>query len=349
MDNLEKIQNEGGNPIEINPVKGSALFFRAFSFWQIAQLYAKPYTTSTAAQNPGIPLRLKSDINEQSSRGTVQDTYSQIIQDLTEALSLLPNTSTIVSSPNKTSAYAMLARTYLSMQDYPKALINANAALQIKNTLLDYNTVSLFSPIPFPRFNNLEVIFHSVCGRSNILAPGIASTSIAKIDRTLVASYTINDLRRRIFLKANSGLHTGTFRFTGNYEPTTTSVFFNGLAVDELYLIRAECYARAGNTTAAMKALNDLLFTRWTNGTYVNMTAATPAEALSKILQERRKELLMRGLRWSDLRRLNNTALERKTDGDGAVVATLPINNPRNTLLIPADVINLSHISQNVR
>lgn len=354
LENLEKIRSEGESPAVISPVKGSALFFRAFSFWQIAQLYAKPYTTATAAQDPGIPLRLKSDINDQSSRGTVQDTYDRIIQDLTEAVSLLPNTSSIVSRPNKAAAYAMLARTYLSMQDYPKALINANAALQLNSNLLDYNSVSKTSPLPFSRFRNAEVIFHSTSGRSNarsnILAPGTATASVAKIDRVLAASYATNDLRRSVFLKANSGtVHGGTFRFSGNYDGNTSSIFFNGLAVDELYLIRAECNARAGNTETAMKALNDLLITRWVTDSYVNMSATTPEEALTKILEERRKELLMRGLRWSDLRRLNNIDLERKTDGNGAVTASLPANSSRNTLLIPADVINLGHISQNLR
>lgn len=352
LENLEKIQSEGEDPAVINPVKGAALFYRAFSFWQIAQLYARPYTAATAAQDPGIPLRLKSDINDQSSRGTVQDTYNRIIQDLTEAISLLPNTSSIVSRPNKTAAYAMLARTYLTMQDYPKALINANAALALKNTLLDFNPLNRL--FPFSRFTNAEVIFHSTSGktnaRSNILVPGLATASIAKIDRTLAASYAANDLRRSIFLKANSGsIHGGTFRFSGNYDGNNSSIFFNGLAVDELYLIRAECNARAGNTGVAMTALNDLLITRWVTDTYINMTALTPEEALSKILEERRKELLMRGLRWSDLRRLNNIDLERKTNGNGTVVATLPANNSRNTLLIPADVINLGHISQNER
>ena len=353
LDNLEKIRDEGGNLAEINPVKGSALFFRAFSFWQIAQLYAKPYSATTSAQDPGIPLRLKSDINDPSSRGTVLDTYNRIIQDLTDAANLLPNTSSIASRPNKAAAYAMLARTYLSMQDYPKALVNANAALQLKSTLLNYGVdVNIASPIPFPRFRNPEVIFHSSCARSNILAPGIATASVAKIDRTLAASYATNDLRRRIFLKPNLGaVHGGTFRFTGNYDGNTTSVFFNGLAVDELYLIRAECNARAGNTEVAMKALNDLLITRWDTSVdpYVDLTAANPDEALTKILEERRKELLMRGLRWSDLRRLNNIELVRRVDGNGAITATLPINSSRYTLLIPADVINSGNIPQNAR
>lgn len=348
LENLEKIRSEGGDQAAINILKGSALFYRAFCFWQIAQIYAKPYLTATAGQNPGIPLRLKSDINDQSSRGTVQDTYNRILQDLTEAASLLPNTSSISSRPNKTAAYAMLARTYLSMQDYPNALINANAALQLNSTLLNYKDLS--SSVPFIRFKNAEVIFHSVCARSNILAPGTAGSNIAKIDRSLAASYESSDLRKKFFLKPNSGIHAGTFRFSGNYDANTTSVFFNGLAVDELYLIRAECNARAGNTEVAIKALNDLLVTRWEAGNYTEIPTSTPSDqALSLILKERRKELLMRGLRWSDLRRLNNVDLVRMIDGNGTVVANLPINDARYTLLIPADVINVGHIPQNAR
>jgi len=348
LEALTKI--EGSEQSVKNDIRGQALFFRAYSFWQIAQLYTKPYSAVTANLDLGIPLRLSSDINGKSERGTLEQTYSKITTDLLEAVDLLSPALTVASRPSKAAAYAMLARVYLSMEDYQKALINANAALKINNQLLDYSTLNITSNTPFDRFNK-EVVFHSLMTRGITMNPGSATNNTGKIDLSLVAMYDTNDLRRSLFFKANSGSHTGSFRFTGNYEPVTVSTFFNGIANDELYLTRAECYARSGNIPESMADLNTLLRTRWKVGTYKELTANTADEALSKILVERRKELLMRGLRWTDLRRLNKDSrfavtLTRTILGE---TYTLPPNDPRYTLLIPNEVINNSELSQNER
>ena len=89
-----------------------------------------------------------------------------------------------------------------------------------------------------------------------------------------------------------------------------------GICTSELYITRAECYARANEIDKAMKDLNDLLINRWKSGSYIPYTAATKEEALEIILKERKKELVCRGLRWMDIRRLNqegaNITITRK-------------------------------------
>lgn len=355
---VEKLQGGNTDPVVLNNLKGTCLFYRAYCLWVLAQMYAKPYGPS-ASTDPGVPIHLTSNINEKSVRGTVQQTYARITQDLQDAAGLLQPTSSIATRPNKTAAYAMLARTYLSMEDYPNALTNAAAALQLNSQLLDYKTISQFSPLPFTRFNK-EVIFHTIATRSPILNQGASNPTTARIDSLLAVSYQPGDLRAKIFLKANTKtvnnaeVPDGTFRFSGNYEPAVANLFFTGLAVDELYLTRAECYARAGNVTQAMLDLNTLLKTRW-NATFVDITASTTDDALAKILTERRKELLMRGLRWTDLRRLNKDprfkkdVVKKLTINGVPTTFTLPANDPRYTLLIPQEVITLSGIPQNIR
>ncbi|HEY0177744.1 MAG TPA: RagB/SusD family nutrient uptake outer membrane protein, partial [Pedobacter sp.] len=68
------------------------------------------------------------------------------------------------------------------------------------------------------------------------------------------------------------------------------------------------------------------------------------------VLQERRKELIMRGIRWMDIKRLNkegaNITLTRKLNGN---VYTLPANDLRFALPIPDDVIAFSGMKQNLR
>lgn len=365
LETVQKLQTASTDPVTLNTLKGSALFYKAYAFWHVAQLYAKPYSVATAGQDLGIPLKSSLDINDISVRSTVQQTYDKIVQDLQEAVNLLPATSSIVTRPNKAAAYAMLARTWLSMEKYPEALTAANAALEINGLsekLLNYSDIEGGSLSPFyPRFNR-EVIFHSVTNSSPALDPHPTKTLI---DAGLVASYNDNDLRKSLFFRTFGG---GNYFFTGNYEGSILkSDFFNGLAVDELYLIRSECYARANQITEAMRDLNDLLRTRFdvvrdlngspvkdangnTISTFVDYTASTADEALDIILKERRKELVMRGQRWTDLRRLNRDSrfaktLQRNLDK----VYELPPNDPRYVLLIPEEVIKNAGIPQNQR
>jgi tetratricopeptide (TPR) repeat protein len=338
--------NPATDPDTWNFVKGQALFFRAYSFYNIAQMWARPYS-STAATDPGIPLRLTPDISVVSKRGTVQQTYNQVIQDLTAAAALLPATqpTSIIgkSRPCRAAAYAALARVYLSMGDYANAGINANNSLNNYSTLIDYNQVNPATGFPFPKFND-EVLFDAYAGIANM------SSSKGIVDSNLYASYVTNDLRKTCFFRQNTGANTGTYQFIGGYDGTPSNTQFAGLATDEMYLTRAECYARAGNTAAAMTDLNTLLSKRFVTGTYT-ATATTADDALVQILVERRKELLFRGLRWTDLRRLNMDprfaiTLKRVLNG---VTYTLPPNDLRYTLLIPLAVEQVVSLPQNPR
>jgi len=393
LETIEKIRSTSTNKTEVdiiaeNNVRGAGLFFRAYSFWNIAQLYADPYNADNL-DRPGIPLRLVSDINIKSIRSTVKQTYDKIIQDLQEAAVLLPDIAIVVSRPSKVAAYAMLARVYLSMGSYSEALNYANEALKIKSTLMDFNLLTgsqLSSNTPFARFN-IEVIFHSQTSSTTYLNPGVVNNPIARIDPILVSSYESNDLRKIVFLKPNNitlnyinssggsssaSVPDFTYRFTGNYEQTSNAAQFNGLAVDELYLISAECYARLGNRESAIKNLNILLKNRYVNTTtnpYVEINVNTDDRALDLILEHRRKELVMRSQRWTDLRRLNKEPKYRKdilrnisdinavgtSPSNYNIVYTprasfvLPANDKKYTLLIPQEVISNSEIQQNNR
>jgi hypothetical protein len=74
-----------------------------------------------------------------------------------------------------------------------------------------------------------------------------------------------------------------------------------------MYLIRAECLARTGNTAGAMTAVNLLRAKRMKPGAWVNLTASSPADAVAKVLQERRREMPF-GMRWFDIRRYNSNS-----------------------------------------
>lgn len=339
LDNIDKVPVSQQSQSEWANVKGTALFYRAFSFLEGAFIFCKTYVETNSKNDLGLCLKITSDLNAPSVRSNLEDTYDRIIMDLKESISLLPDKPIHVMRPSKESAYALLARAYLSMRVYDSCAKYANLSLMLNSDLMDYNTIDANAEYPFIKFNK-EVLFHSIT-RSG--AYYIVSPWFAIVDTSLYNSYDINDLRKATFFASQPP----GVRFKGMYENDSRAVFI-GLATDEVYLMRAECYARLGNKEAALKDLNDLMITRWKSGLFIPFTAATPQEALSIILTERRKELIFRSLRWMDIKRLNvdgaQISLKRIVNGQTYI---LPPNDNRFALPLPDDIIRMTGMPQN--
>ncbi|HWZ15447.1 MAG TPA: RagB/SusD family nutrient uptake outer membrane protein [Mucilaginibacter sp.] len=338
LDGIKTI-NKSSNPATYSNIQGSALFYRSYNFYCLADLFAKPYNPTTASTDLGIPLRVSSDPTIKSIRSTVQQTYDQITNDLVKASTMLPIRPMFLLQPSKPAAFAMLARVYLTMGNYNKALLYADSCLAINNNLLDFNTLNASSSNPIPEFNT-ETIFWIALRRTANMVP-----SRLVIDSNLYKSYDQNDLRKSIFF----GQVGNSLTFKGSYDGS--QLMFSGLATDEIYLIRAECNARLGNTASSLDDLNTLMKNRWTAGDFTPFTATTSAQALQLVLTERRKELIFRGLRWADLRRLNMDpnyaiSLERNLNGQ---IYSLPPNDPKYVYPIPDQEIQISGIQQNSR
>lgn len=345
LDELNKIKFSSAEQELYNDIKGTALFTRAYIFSLLLELYSKPYDPNTAANDLGIPLRLNSDLNTVSSRANVKTCFDRIIADLKEAASLLPNTTIYKTRPSKATANALLARVYLAMGDFSNTQYHAEESLKSDSKLIAYSSLSLTSTAPFPRYNE-EVLYQDVRAGSLVL-----SASRGRIDPVLFNSYGANDLRKSLFFRVQTD---GYYSFKGSYDGSAS--LFYGIAKDEVYLTLAECYARRDRVTDAMKYLNDLLRTRWDknpDGTtkYIDATAANPADALAKVLTERRKELVFRGVRWMDLRRLNKepafqTTVKHTLSG---TTYELPPGSPKYVFPIPDDIIQITGMPQNLR
>ena len=340
LDYLPKINASNNQLAEANRIKGSALFFRAIAFYNLLQTFALPFNKSSSATALGIPLRLTSDLNIKSTRSPIQVCYDQIISDLQQAFLLLPVSSKLKTEPSQPAAMGLLARIYLAMGDFDKAYEFANKALGLFSELEDYNSLTPTTYSISTTFLK-EDIFHSVQIGTAIISPNY----VAVADSTLYTSYSNDDLRKSVCFILNDGLpyFIGTYDFNGyNY---------SGIATDELYLIRAECSARLGNSAAALKDLNTLLITRWRTGTFTPISISANKDLLDRILLERRKELLFRGLRWTDLRRLNQESRYAKTlirKASGQIYQLAP-NSPRYAMPIPDNEIATSGIDQNIR
>lgn len=321
-------------------VRGQALVIRAARYLDATQVWCPAYDEATADHEMGLPLRLDPDMNLPSARATLRETYAQIIKDLNEAIPLLPAKQVSVTRPSKASALAYLARVYLLMGSYENALSYAMQTLEVQNTLMDFNSLNVSDSYPIKDLNP-EVIV-----RASIRTSGPSRGATAKVPQSLYNSYNDNDLRKAIFFRLNTDQ---TVLFRGNYTGNISGKFCS-VAVDEVYLIVAESYARKGSYQLAMDYLNTLLLTRYKSGTYTDLKANDATEALEIIKTERRKELLFRGLRWTDLKRYNrdgeNITLTRTVLGK---TYTLKPNDLRYAIAIPEDIIQLSGITQNPR
>ena len=338
LETLSNVPITVQNKDDWNNIKGSGLFYRSNSFQQLVFDFSLAYDSSSSMMDLGIPLRLNSDFNETSSRATVEQSYRQIIGDLKTAAGLLPNHPLFPTRPSRPAAYGLLARVCLAMRQYQLAENYADSCIMnYGGQLLDYNTLDASKAYPITAFNS-EVIFYEGVNSGSPL-----TISYARIDSDFYKMYQDEDLRKNLFFKPNLD---GTISFKGTYLGKFGN--FVGIALDEIFLIRAECKARLGNYKSGMDDLNKLLANRYKTGSYNNLVASDANEALALILLERRKELLFRDLRWMDIKRLNKEgygiSLKRIIGDD---IYTLDAGSNRFALPLPSSVITLTGMQQN--
>ena len=93
----------------IDLAKARAKFIRGLDYLYLTQLYGEV----------PIILSTKPTTAEQTTRRSIDDVYTQIAKDLTDAEAVLPAYDQIRSNPSKGSANAILARAYLSWASNP--------------------------------------------------------------------------------------------------------------------------------------------------------------------------------------------------------------------------------------
>lgn len=302
---------------QVNNVYGQALVHRAFCYWVLVNQYSKNYNAATAATDLGVPMKLLPTIDKDLTRGSVEQVYNLIITDVTQASELLPAKQSSNLFPSRCAAHALLARTYLFMGKYDMALQEANKALAIKSTVYDLRTAS--TPLPLWKDDPQTILAKQST---------VAYYDVLKISDDVLGLFTPADLRYSLYL---SDASTGYPSFEGkkysrssdNSEPYNV-----GIIVPEIILTKAECEARLENSPLnAMETLNSLRVYRFSEADFTTASATDNNDALTQILEERRRELLCGGMRWFDLKRLNETTNTQKTlthQLDGTTFTLLP-------------------------
>ena len=101
---------DGANP-STDQIKGENYFLRALMELNLATLYAKPYTVDPNA--PGIIINTGE--SDATQRATVEQTYTQIVNDLNDAIRLMNGSRGNKGYASKEAAQALLTRVYLYM------------------------------------------------------------------------------------------------------------------------------------------------------------------------------------------------------------------------------------------
>jgi len=322
---------------------GSALFFRGSAFYYLTNTFGEQFIKGISEEKLGIPLRTKSDIEVGAPRSTISECYIQIERDLQMSIDYLSNIATTPFRPSKAASYAMLSRVYLQKSDFQKSLNYADSCLQILNNLVDYNTLNLANTYPFSRdiAANKEVVFVEY-----VRSPNAMNEVNGNITNELYGLYENHDIRKKAFFNVNKN---GGYYFRGSY--AGTDVLFAGITVAEILLIKAETEARVGDIAKAITSLDLLRKSRFENGYFMSFSYQNKDHLIEAILLERRRELVFRGLRWNDLKRLNVSQDHRK-DLSRMVNGTMYYLNAgdrKYVFPIPTDAVYLGGIPQNDR
>lgn len=295
-------------------VKGEALFLRASMYFELVKLFAKPYSAGSVTTNKGVPIVLAPtrgiDPASYVARSTVEQTYAQVIADLTEAEGILPainpgSTSvTRMVYATKAAAAAMLSRVYLQMERWADARDAADRAI----TVALANTRSLASTYA-AAFNNSvnspEYLFamqvSAQDGANNMHLYWSIPTyggrdGDVSIQASHLALYDPLDARRALFYTGAGATRSGKWQLQYRVLPI--------IRLAEMYLTRAEANFRAGTTTGSTP-LADINRTRQRAGLLPLLVVT-----LADILAERKLELAHEGHEIHDRKRLRLT-----TDG----------------------------------
>ncbi len=288
-----------------------AKVIRSLCYFVLVNYYADTYEAATAATTPGVPLITSSIINAPSRQVTVQELYDFIIQNIKEAIEQgLPQQSMTVIHPNLGAGYALLARIYLQMANYPEALRYAGLALAQNDELYDwndyYNRYSDIIEDP-EKFDKLPTPTDYAYVENYYFRHGNGSPNYA------TAEITIPVERAERFEEGDARFLSRWKRRTVNQDTYYTGIgsgYFNwgGLTTCEMYLIKAECLARqAGNNdfSKAMDALNAVRRTRIRPDAYQPLQATTEAAAIELIRRTKDNELIFTIVPFADARRFN--------------------------------------------
>ncbi|MEY8592179.1 RagB/SusD family nutrient uptake outer membrane protein [Butyricimonas hominis] len=298
---------------ERNRVKGQAYFLRAYYYYYLVNLYAKPYSKITSESDLGVPLKTFAFIDDRYwGRASVAEVYDQIVNDLKTSIhcfsGMIPKS---YYWAGEDAARVLLSRVYCYMGRWDSIPEVCNPLLK-KYSLFDAvrnegliaaeRSQYLISP------SSPELIF--TMGKSHRdgmfweISSQPTSISTFQVSDELYALYNQDDCRKTLLFTYLRGGYYPKITKAGN-----NSTFLNEyisdiftLRLSEVYLNLAEASAMTGDEAGARELLQELREKRIKSSS-VGTVTESGENLIEKIRLERRLELPFEGHRWFDLRR----------------------------------------------
>jgi hypothetical protein len=175
--NIDLITTAGNGSAALNHSKAQALTARAICYYDLVRLYGKPYDMDRTSY--GVPLvTTVLDASAQPTRASVEEIYTQIVTDLTDAVPLFDVSKKENGYINYYANVAMQARVYLQMQNYGAAFTAAEEVILSNKYTLYTNA-------------NWVASWSKQFGSESIFELSILSTE-ADLAKTSLGSMTIN-------------------------------------------------------------------------------------------------------------------------------------------------------------
>ena len=318
-------------------IRAQLLGLRAIAHFDLLNWYAKKYDPNDPL---GVPVMLKSDLLGKPARKTVAETIAQVEADLQAATLALPDVTAANYDDlvlNKLNLTAMMARVALYKGEWQKAI-------DYSSTVISSGIKPLVSGQAFADIwtdnNTNEILFRLRYENSGVLGGLWTATNgnvIFSPSDKLTATFGADDIRRDAFIGTLNGKRIVNKFFQSSRGGRVVDA--KAIRTAEMYLIRAEAYARLAtpNLTAGAVSLNALRSQRITG--YVDETFNQPQELIDAVTNERFKELCFEGFRFFDLKRLGLPMQRNASDVDSPNWQSLPAGNFRFTFPIPQDEI----------
>ncbi len=325
---------------EYDQYRGEALAIRAIAYFNMLQMYSRPYHTDNGAGR-GLPLRLvanKTAEGNDLAPSSVAEVYTQILKDLNDAESMATanfgNDRLNITRIQKSSIIAFKSRVYLHMHNYGAVISETGklvpaAAPFVATTGPGYKLVDDYASIFASPHTTAESVFslpHSSAnnaGTQNHLAHYFGSVSgesyyLVKGAGSLFDQMDDADARKEMMEEV-----AGDHFLTKYTDQSTRADWAPVIRWAEVLLNRAEALVRDGNTVTAdaVALLNAVRERSLAGGGYELSDFADAGEFYDAILLERNMEFLGEGMRNQDLMRLGLEIPGKVSAGFGPVAA----------------------------
>lgn len=296
---LNQIINEGSKTMADSPEKkqilAEAYALRAYSYFDMVNLYGKPYNSATASTDRGVPINLEIDLEEVLKPSSVQAVYDQIHTDMDRAEGLMvedKQPTGINYRFSKIALKAFQARTAFYQGDWNSALSYSEQVLALKGELSNLNT-STAAP-------NHYASVESIMALDNAYNIGVQNVSFASAE--LISKYDqTTDKRFGLYFEKNDSKY--------KVIKGGISDFRVSFRTAELYFIKSEALLKLNRLSEAKETMLKVLKNRYTSEGFStvqnNVNAMNSSEFMNFILDERFREFALEGQRWFDLRRAN--------------------------------------------